>query len=150
MLPGNDLRQLLLHRSQWMEERLMERAEANGYGDITPAMSRLYAHLAGQRNGVALSELARRLTISRQAVHKIAREGELAGYVQLISDEQDRRIKLLRFTPKGRAMAASAARELQSIEQRLVTELGADAVNELKHLLSSPWSAQEGKAPAKP
>lgn len=135
------LRHLLLSRSDWMERRLFDGAARNGYGDLTPAMSRLCAHLAGRP--LSLSELARRLTVSRQAVHKLATETASLGYVELVDSEQDARVKLLRFTRKGQDMADAARRELEAIEVQLVEQIGADKMDVLKSLLAMPWAAEE-------
>lgn len=137
------LRHLLLSRSDWMERRLFDGAARNGYGDLTPAMSRLCAHLAGRP--LSLSELARRLTVSRQAVHKLATETANLGYVELVDSEQDARVKLLRFTPKGRDMADSARRELEAIEAQLAEQIGVDNMDALKNLLAMPWAAEESE-----
>lgn len=135
------LRHLLLSRSDWMERRLFDGAARNGYGDLTPAMARLCAHLAGRP--LSLSELARRLTVSRQAVHKLAAETANLGYVEFVDSEQDARVKLLRFTLKGWDMAESARQELEAIEAQLIEQLGADKVDLLKDVLAMPWSADE-------
>ena len=135
------LRHLLLTRSDWMEQRLYANAERNGYGDVTAAMSRMCAHLAGRPIG--LSELARRLAVSRQAVHKLASETAKLGYVEFIDSPNDARVKLLRFTPKGWDMAESAKQELMAIEQELAQQIGADALQTLKDILALPWSGAE-------
>lgn len=136
-----NLRDLLLKRSRWVEEHVLEKAESNGYGDITPAMNRLYAHLGGRT--LTLSELARRLSISRQAVHKMAQEGIAAGYVEMLSSPTDARVKLLRFSDKGRAMAASATGALEELEVGLAREIGEAQLNRIKTLLAMPWSTEE-------
>lgn len=47
-------------------------AEAEGHGYVTPAMSRMFGLMG--KEPVSLSELARRLIVSRQAVHQMANE----------------------------------------------------------------------------
>jgi len=135
------LRHLLLSRSDWMEQRLFDGAARNGYGDLSPAMARLCAHLAGRP--LSLSELARRLTVSRQAVHKLAAETAKLGYIEFVDSEQDARVKLLRFTLKGWDMAESARNELEAIEARLADQIGADKLALLKELLAMPWTQEE-------
>jgi DNA-binding MarR family transcriptional regulator len=135
------LRYLLLARSDWMEARIMEGAHRNGYGDVTAAMSRLFAQLRGRP--VGLSELARALTVSRQAVHQLAMEAAQLGLVEFVASESDGRVKLLRFTQKGWAMSESAARELERIESELAQQIGADDLAELRRILGKAWSADE-------
>ena len=59
-----NLRQLLLKRSVWFEEQIFEAAERYGYGFVTPAMNRLFAHMP--RQPISISALARRLAVSRR------------------------------------------------------------------------------------
>lgn len=137
------LRQLLTWRSHWMDQELLARAERNGYGDVTLSMSRLCAHLAGRP--LSLAELARRLAVSRQAVHKLANEVASLGYVEFVDSDKDARVKLLRFTPKGWDMADSAEQELQAIEKELAQQIGQDKFLALKEVLAMPWREEEAK-----
>jgi len=135
------LRHWLLARSDWMEARVMEYAERNGYGHITIAMNRLFAQLGGRPLG--LSELARRMSISRQAVYKLALEAERHGLVEFVDSELDGRVKLLRFSQKGWAMSEQAAQDFARIEAELATQIGDDNLTALKSILSMPWSTSE-------
>jgi DNA-binding MarR family transcriptional regulator len=141
--PQPYLRQLLRHRTDWIEERLYERAAHNGYGDITPAMARLFALLAPRPQG--LSDLARRLGVSRQAVHKLALEAAALGYIEFIDSPDDARVKRLAFTAKGHAMVRSAEEELQRIEGRLARRMGAERLALLKELLGATWDEVEAQ-----
>lgn len=137
------LRQLLKQRADWVEQRLYTAAERNGYGDIPPSMARLLALLAGRPLG--LSELARRLDVTRQAVHRLANEAAALGYVEFVDSETDARVKLLRFTQKGWIMSASAEQELDRIEAAIARQIGTEQLEQLKALLALPWSADEGR-----
>ncbi|MFP5467993.1 MAG: MarR family winged helix-turn-helix transcriptional regulator [Gammaproteobacteria bacterium] len=131
------LRHLLLARSDWMEQRVMELAERNGYPHVTTAMNRLFAHLGGKPLG--LSELARRLAVSRQAVHKLAQEAEKLGLVEFVASEDDKRVKLLRFSQKGWRMSEKAAASFAEIEQELASCIGEQDLESLRRILALPW-----------
>lgn len=135
------LRHWLLARSDWMEARVMEYAERNGYGHVTIAMNRLFAQLGGRPLG--LSDLARRMSISRQAVYKLALEAERLGLVEFVDSEVDGRVKLLRFSQKGWAMSEQAAQDFERIENELATQIGSDNLEALKLILSMAWSESE-------
>jgi DNA-binding MarR family transcriptional regulator len=135
------LRPLLLMRSDWMEERVLQKAEQSGYGQITPAMNRLFAHMTGQPIG--LSELARRLGVSRQAVHKLANEAAKHGLVEFVACDTDARVVNLQFSAAGWTMSERASRDFDAIDAQLVKRLGAKNVAELKRLLSLAWSEDE-------
>lgn len=119
----------------------MQGARRNGYGEVTTAMNRMFAHLGGRPIG--LSELARVLVVTRQAVHQLANEAALLDLVEFIPSENDGRVKLLRFTQKGWAMSVSAAREFEVIEAELSDQIGAKDLEELRRILSKPWSVDD-------
>lgn len=135
------LRYWLLQRSDWMETRVAELAKANGYGHVAAALNRFFAQLGGRPLG--LSELARRMSISRQAVHKLAVEAQRLGLVEFIESEHDGRVKLLQFSKEGRAMSEKAARDFERMEHDLAAQIGAENVETLKRILSMPWSDDE-------
>ena len=140
----NLLRHLLMARSSWMEEQVTAAAGQNGYPYVTTAMNRLFAHLGGRPIG--LSELARRLSVSRQAVHKLASEAEKLGLVEFVPDESDKRVMLLRFTQKGWRMSESAAASFVKMEEELARHIGKENVEELRRILSLPWPSAASNA----
>lgn len=135
------LRTLLLRRFAWMEERAMQRAKANGYSGVTPAMNRLFGHMGGR--AVGLSELARSMDVSRQAVHRLANEAAKLGLAEFVVSPDDARVVRLQFTQAGWEMSATAARDFDDIEQQLKARMGAKNLNELKRLLALPWDDEE-------
>ena len=85
------LRQLLLKRSAWFEERMVGAADRYGYGFVTPAMNRLFAHMP--RKPISISALARRLAVSRQAVHQTVAEACRRGILELVEHDSDGRLR---------------------------------------------------------
>jgi len=140
------LRSLLLQRFNWIEERGLQMARLHGYSKVTPAMSRLLGNMTGRPLG--LSELARRMGISRQSVHKLANEVAKLGLVELVASPDDMRVVLLQFTKAGWAMSAQAAKDFEELEADLRQYLGARDLDELKRLLSVPWDINEKAAAA--
>ena len=132
-----NLRQLLLKRSAWFEERIVEAADRYGYGFVTPAMNRLFAHMP--RQPVSISALARRLAVSRQAVHQTVAEACRRGILELVAHESDARLRKVRFTKKGRAMKQSATLAVSEIEAELERRLGAEDFATLRRILERPW-----------
>lgn len=132
-----NLRQLLLKRSAWFEEQMVEAADRYGYGFITPAMNRLFAHMP--RKPISISELARRLAVSRQAVHQTVAEACRRGILELVPDDTDARLRTVRFTEKGRQMKQSAALAVREVEAELERRLGAEDFAALRRILERPW-----------
>ncbi len=138
------LRSLLMHRFNWLEERVAQNAHHYGYQDVTPAMSRLFGYMGGRPAG--LSELSRQMGVSRQAVHKLANDAARLGLVEFVSSPDDARVVRLQFTQAGWDMSAQAARSFDEIEADIQAHLGARNLAELKRLLELPWDVAETQA----
>ena len=106
-----NLKQLLLERADWFAREIMKGVKRSEHAYITPAQSRLLAHMGGKPMNMA--ELARRLAISRQAVHKTVSELARRGILEVIDDPQRDRAAAGRGAP-ARAQAA-AGRTLGSM-----------------------------------
>ena len=139
------LRQLLLKRSTWFEDRMVEAADRYGYGFVTPAMNRLFAHMP--RKPISMSALARRLAVSRQAVHQTVAEACRRGILELVEHDSDARLRNVRFTERGLEMKRSAARAAREVEAELERRLGADDVAALRRILEHPWGEAPEQAP---
>ena len=131
------LRQLLLQRSDWFEDRVLQAAPRFGYHFVTPAMHRLFAHMSNKP--VSISELARRLAVSRQAVHQTVGEARRRGIVKLVEDPLDARVRNVCFTEKGMQMVRSASQAVRHIETQLARRLGARDVAALRRILAKEW-----------
>ena len=131
------LRTLLLLRTEWLEQTVYERAEANGYQNMTPALVRLFGHMG--RRPVSTSEVARQMAVSKQAVHQLANEAVRRGLVEMVPSATDGRVKLLQFTAKGWQMSDMAAAELQRIESEIAGRIGRPALEELRRILALQW-----------
>jgi DNA-binding MarR family transcriptional regulator len=135
--PERNLRQLLLQRSEWFEARVLEAAPRYGYHFVTPAMHRLFAHMSSRPVGV--SELARRLAVTRQAVHQTVDAALRRGIVEQVDDPADARTRRVRFTAKGMKMVRSAAQVVGGIESELEQRLGPRDLATLRRILSKVW-----------
>ncbi|MCB1382721.1 MAG: winged helix-turn-helix transcriptional regulator [Notoacmeibacter sp.] len=135
------LRHLLIERAEWMERRIISGATSHGYGHLTPALIRMFSVMGGRP--VGLSELARRLVISRQAIHVLAKQAEELGLVELVPSESDRRVMLIRFSQKGWDMSDAVGREMSRIEAEIAASIGEQALATLKDLLAAHWGDEE-------
>jgi len=61
--------------------------------------------------------------------------------MEFIPSEDDRRVKLLQYTERGRILAEQAAEDFVRIEQELANVIGQDDLEELRRILSKPWSS---------
>jgi len=131
------LHHLLLSRAQWMAAQVDAAILKRGYDDVTPAMGRLFTLMTA--GPMSVSEAARQLNVTRQAVHKLAAEAAALGYAQVLPDTDDARLRLLHFTARGRAMARATQREVQRIEIRLAKVLGERRLATLRDALAASW-----------
>ncbi|MEZ5649226.1 MAG: MarR family transcriptional regulator [Burkholderiaceae bacterium] len=132
-----NLHQLLLHRADWFAAEIMRGIRKSPYPQITPSQSRLLAHMAGRPTSMA--ELARRLAISRQAVHKTVNELARQGILEVHKDPERGNATLVTYTAKGRAINRAGAAIIESAEARIAEQIGPDTLERLKNLLRRDW-----------
>jgi DNA-binding MarR family transcriptional regulator len=135
-MPAN-LKQLLLARSDWFAREIMSGVRRSEFAYITPAQSRLLAHMGGRP--MPMPELARRLAISRQAVHKTVTELARRGILEIRDDPERRNAKLVVYTERGRQVNRAGAAIIERVEERIATRLGRARLDELKALLAAEW-----------
>jgi DNA-binding MarR family transcriptional regulator len=84
-----------------------------------------------------LTELAGLLGVSKQAAIKVVDEMEARGFLSRHPDPDDRRVKVLRLTEKGRTVRGAALAASREMERELRRELGDGAVDELRRGLDA-------------
>ena len=82
----------------------------------------LFPHLDFE--GVRITELARRLEITKQAVSQTIAELELMDVVETIPDPSDGRARLARFTEKGKLAIMQGLGVLRGIEGEIERTIG--------------------------
>lgn len=132
-----NLGQLLLRAFRWMDDSLRATLEVRGWPQITPAQSLLFANLDAE--GTRTSELARRLGVSRQAVHQTVRELERLGFVEQIPDPTNASAKLVCLTEAGRHNVAAALQAFQDLEAVLAQRIGEGRMASLRAVLERDW-----------
>jgi DNA-binding MarR family transcriptional regulator len=135
-MPAN-LKQLLLVRSDWFAREIMSSVRRSEFAYITPAQSRLLATMGGKPTSMA--ELARRLAISRQAVHKTVAELARRGILEIRDDPERRNAKLIVYTERGRQVNRAGAQIIERIEDRIAARIGRARLDDLKALLDADW-----------
>ncbi len=135
----DNLKQLLIARSQWFDREIQAGVSAGPYAFLTPGQSRLLAHMGGR--AMTMPELARRLAISRQAVHKTVGELARRGILEVDDDPAGGHVKRVAYTTRGRQLNRDAAKLIDQIEARLAARLGRQRLEELRALLAADWDA---------
>ncbi|WP_424195025.1 MarR family winged helix-turn-helix transcriptional regulator [Ampullimonas aquatilis] len=135
----SNLKLLLLNRTEWFAKEIMSGMQNSPYRYLTPAQSKLLATMAGKP--FSISELARRMAISRQAVHKTVTDLVKLGILALSEDPTNRTSKLVSYTEEGKKVNKSGADQIQKIEEAIAQKIGADNLAKLKEVLAMNWDS---------
>ena len=130
-LETNFLR-LLLEISEWMESEMLELSQNSEYqGSI--AEIKLFNALRGQEKSI--SELARILGVSRQAVHKTIHKLKDKGYLELVISRNNKKDRLVKITESGQDIRKQGAEYLMKIERKLSWSIGERNLDYVKEIL---------------
>jgi len=132
------LGQLLMQAFRWFDQSLLATLIARGGPEISQAQSMIFAHLDIDK-GTRASELARRIGVTRQAVHKTINELKALGLLELAPDPTNRSAKLVTLTPAGRGDVAMALMAFADIEAHLANRIGVETVTALRQALEKEW-----------
>lgn len=125
---------LTMELVEWMEREMVELNKTSKYkGSI--AEIRLFNALRGQEKSI--SELARIMNISRQAVHKTAHKLVGLGFLELISEDGNKKNRIIKITTLGQEIRKQGAEHLMEIERKLSWNLGERNLEFIKTILSS-------------
>lgn len=130
---------LLMQGFRWFHDGLLIALHTSGWPAITPGQSLLFPQL--DPDGTTQSELARRLGVSRQAVHQLVSELVSMGLLEVVQDPSSQRSKLVRLTDSGRDSVKTALATFEVIEERLSARIGDRHVRALRGALEADWGA---------
>ncbi len=86
--------------------------------------------------GISQSELSNRLHLSKETVSVTLRRLENGGFIVREQDEVDRRIKLIRLSPKGDAIVPELKANFDRINNAMFSQLSEIEKNQLEGMLS--------------
>lgn len=134
--------QLLLKCARLLDERAVARANRSGVKPLLrPAHTRLLPHI--DKEGTRLTELARRVGITKQAVGQLVDDLVNQGALELVPDPTDGRARLVRFTPRGVAAIEQGLGVLAELERELASRVGQKKLRELNEILTELLGALE-------
>jgi DNA-binding MarR family transcriptional regulator len=96
-----------------------------------------------------LTELAGLLGVSKQAAIKVVDEMEARGFLLRTTSADDRRVKLLHLTTKGRKVRRAALAASRRMEQELGAEIGDAAVSDMRRALEQLLARHDALADAR-
>lgn len=128
----------LLQEKMWLlDNRFRQKRMKTPYHFLTDAEMRILAVLRGE--ALTISEVARRLAVSRQAVHKVVSSLVGRKLLSLQKIEGNARDKRIVFTQAGEVMKKEAANVLKELEQEVEVAIGPRHFQLLKSLLKKEW-----------
>lgn len=134
---AGNLGALLVRAFRWFEEGLAGDPDTAHLPRLSGTQFMTLASL--DDGGTSIAELARRVGVTRQAMHQQVGEMEKAALVELVDSSTDRRVKLVKLSLLGRTLDRKAAQAVDALERDLAMRIGKDAVAGLRATLSADW-----------
>jgi DNA-binding MarR family transcriptional regulator len=132
-----NLKALLQEKLWLLDSRLQQKRLTSAYKNLTDAQARILAILRGEE--LTISEIARRIGVSRQAVHRIVSSLVQRKLLKLQTSPTNSREKHIIFTQAGEAMKKEAAKALHELENEVQIAIGQRNLKILKSLLAKQW-----------
>jgi DNA-binding MarR family transcriptional regulator len=125
------------------ELAMFERVAASGFGDVVVSDSDVMVHVAP--SGTRLAEIARRMGLSKQAVHERVHSLIVRGYLALSADPDDRRAKVVQLTERGATLVSALAKVKLALHGEIAAALGEPGLRTLrKNLMAIEAIAKAG------
>ncbi|QEV18320.1 MarR family winged helix-turn-helix transcriptional regulator [Streptomyces alboniger] len=132
-----DLTQLLGEARRWFEEGLSAAMAAAGETPVSPTQVQLCSVLDDE--GTTVSELARRMGVTRQTAHQAVHGLVAAGILEQVPDPASARQRLIRRTPEGERAHRRARAAIARLEEQLAERIGEELTGALRTALETPW-----------
>lgn len=134
--------QLLLKCARLLDEEAVARVNEEGVRPaLRPAHTRLFPHI--DPAGTRLTELARRVGITKQAVGQLVDELVQLEALEVVPDPEDRRARRVRFSQRGLQAIGHGLRILGALEGEITERVGSKKMKVLQQTLSEVLAALE-------
>ncbi|AEW99342.1 MarR family winged helix-turn-helix transcriptional regulator [Streptantibioticus cattleyicolor] len=145
MHTGRNLPQLLGEARRWFEDALVAAMERAGTPPVSPTQLQLFAEL--DEAGTTVSELARRMAVTRQTAHQAVHSLVAAGLLEQVAHPASARQRLIRRTERGADAHRQALAVLRRLEDELAARIGRRTLDALRTALETPWGDPPVVAP---
>jgi DNA-binding MarR family transcriptional regulator len=127
----------LLRAFIWFDEGLQAQLRSKGWNKVTRPQSMVMAAIA--MGLVKPSEIARILGISRQAIHLTINQMIEMDLLELVSDPNDRRAKIVRISKGGQKRRQDARAAMDYLTAELERRIGRQNLLNLTKSLTADW-----------
>ncbi|MYR05126.1 MarR family transcriptional regulator [Gordonia sp. SID5947] len=129
--PAPLLLRLLVEASRAFEDRVLDDLAMGG---IRPAHISVFRYLGPE--GSRIGDLAAAAGMTGQAMGELVGKVRELGLVEVVTDPNDRRARLVRPTPHGSEAMNRYAERVRVVEGRVRAEIGDDGLRDLRALLA--------------
>ena len=133
MSDRDPLIRLVNRANRAMQADMVRSAHARGHPQIKQAHNLVFGFLTA--GGARASDLAARAGITRQSMGEIVRDMVSLGILTMEPDPDDRRAKLVNYTPEGLEIATGGFHHILDLEKRFTEEFGADGYERVRDAL---------------
>lgn len=133
----NDLMSLISEKQREIRRKCQE--EWNEQYDVSVPDSEWTVLGNAARESMTVSEMAKRLSISRQASHKIVRSLEKKGFVIMIDGEHYKNRKYIFLTKEGLYYNGLYRNMKENLVQEIEDNIGMEKSIMLREVLSKDW-----------
>jgi len=133
----DNLRAHLYRRFKWFENQVLEQARNSEYHYLTLSQIRTFAFLRGC--DMTISDLAKLMNISRQAVQKTVSTLLDLGLVELTESPKNLSAKIIHVTDQGRKIQLWSKKAIGQSEKKLAEKIGSEKLKVLKEILKEDW-----------
>jgi DNA-binding MarR family transcriptional regulator len=88
-------------------------------------------------NGTRITDIARRAGMTKQATGQLVAEFVELGYIRLVTDPDDGRAKIARYTAKGKRLLLAIVASIEQTENAVAAAIGAVQLEKLKAALGA-------------
>jgi len=126
--------QVLFKAARLLNDEALARLSERTGVQVRPSHAALFPHI--DLGGTRITEVARRMGITKQAVSQLVADLEAMGTLERVPDPADGRARLVRFTAAGRAGLLDGLGVLGEVASSYEDALGADGLATLHDLLT--------------
>ena len=105
-----------------LQSDMVREAHRQGHPEVKYAHNAVFSTL--NESGARATNMATRAGITRQSMGEIIREMVALGILEMRTDPEDRRAKLVTYTKAGRDQARAGYRHIIALEKRFAEEFG--------------------------
>ena len=130
-----------------LQADMVRTAHRRGHTDLKPAHNAVFGALSAR--GARAAEMAARTGMTRQSMGEVIRDLVALDVLEMRTDPDDGRAKVVTYTDHGVSVARDGYKHLIEIEKQLTEEFGAEAYETARDVLArlpellERWSAED-------